>query len=227
MKSVNSARERIHRLNMKPEDFLVYAVTDRHWLKENETLTDVVRETLQGGATFIQLREKNLDDVAFLEEAKELQALCREYDVPFVVNDNVQIAVEMDADGVHVGQSDMEAGNVREMLGPNKIIGVSVGNVEEAKLAESRGADYLGVGAVFPTSSKDDAIAVSKEMLREITDAVSIPVVAIGGITEANTPSLAGTGIDGIAVISAIFGQPDIKAATMRLKEITAEMVSK
>ncbi len=227
MKSVNSARERIHRLNMKPEDFLVYAVTDRHWLKENETLTDVVRETLQGGATFIQLREKNLDDVAFLEEAKELQALCREYDVPFVVNDNVQIAVEMDADGVHVGQSDMEAGNVRKMLGPGKIIGVSVGNVEEAKLAESRGADYLGVGAVFPTSSKDDAIAVSKEMLREITEAVSIPVVAIGGITEANTPSLAGTGIDGIAVISAIFGQPDIKAATMRLKEITAEMVSK
>ena len=206
---------------------MVYAVTDRHWLKENETLTDVVRETLQGGATFIQLREKNLDDVAFLEEAKELQALCREYDVPFVVNDNVQIAVKMDADGVHVGQSDMEAGNVREMLGPDKIIGVSVGNVEEAKLAESRGADYLGVGAVFPTSSKDDAIAVSKEMLRAITDAVSIPVVAIGGITEANTPSLAGTGIDGIAVISAIFGQPDIKATTTRLKEITAEMVSK
>lgn len=221
MKSAN--RETIRRHNMEPEDLLLYAVTDRHWLKEGETLPDVVRKTLQGGATFIQLREKNLDDASFLEEAKELQQLCREFDVPFVINDNVEIAVQMNADGVHVGQSDMEAGNVRKLLGPDRIIGVSAGNVEEALQAEARGADYLGVGAVFPTSSKDDAQPVTKEVLRAITDAVSIPVVAIGGITEENTPTLAGTGIDGIAVISAIFGQEDIEGATQRLKKITAE----
>ena len=144
------------------KDLLLYAVTDRYWLGER-TLHDVVKESLDGGVTFVQLREKHLDQAHFLEEAKDLKMLCKAYNVPFVINDNVDIALEMDADGVHVGQSDMEAGDVRAKLGPDKIIGVSAQTVEQAVLAEKRGADYLGVGAVFPTSSKDDATEVSYE----------------------------------------------------------------
>ena len=206
-------------------DLLLYAVTDRHWL-DGRTLYEVVKESLEGGATFVQLREKTLDDETFLQEAKELQQLCREYKVPFVVNDNVDIAIEMDADGVHVGQSDMEAGDVRAKLGPDKIIGVSAGTVEEAILAEKRGADYLGVGAVFPTGSKNDAIDVPHDTLKAICEAVSIPVIAIGGITRENVSELAGTGICGIAVISAIYAQKNIKEATKELKDATARMVS-
>jgi thiamine-phosphate pyrophosphorylase len=161
-----------------------------------------------------------------MKEAIEIQALCKKYKVPFVVNDNVDIAVAMDADGVHVGQRDMEAGEVRKKLGPNKIIGVSACTVEQAVLAEKRGADYLGVGAVFPTGSKDDAEDVSYDTLKAICEAVSIPVVAIGGITKENVWKLQGSGIDGIAVISAIFAQPDIKAATKELKEIIRQVVS-
>ena len=203
---------------------LLYAVTDRHWLGDR-TLYDVVRESLDGGVTFLQLREKDLDDGHFYEEAVSLQALARGYGVPFIVNDNVDIALRMDADGVHVGQSDMEAGDVRALLGPDKILGVSAQTVEQAVLAEQRGADYLGVGAVFPTGSKDDADDVSHETLKAICDAVSIPVVAIGGITLENTPELAGSGICGIAVISAIYGQPDIKTAASQLKEVTIQTV--
>ena len=206
------------------ESLLLYAVTDRHWLGER-TLYDVVRESLDGGVTFLQLREKDLDDENFYKEAVELQAMAREYGVPFVVNDNVDIAVRMDADGVHVGQSDMEAGDVRALIGPDKILGVSAQTVEQAVLAEKRGADYLGVGAVFPTGSKDDADDVSFETLKAICEAVSIPVVAIGGITEKNTPELAGSGICGIAVISAIYGQKNIYEATASLKKVTEEMV--
>lgn len=205
-------------------NLLLYAVTDRHWLN-GRSLHEVVKESLDGGATFIQLREKQLDEAAFLAEAKDLQALCREYGVPFVVNDNVDIAVAMDADGVHVGQSDMEAGNVREKLGKDKIIGVSAQTVEQAVLAEQRGADYLGVGAVFPTGSKDDADEVSFETLKAICEAVSIPVIAIGGITQQNVSQLAGSGICGIAVISAIYGQSDIPEATRELKLATEDMV--
>ena len=199
-------------------------MTDRTWLGD-ETLYQQVEKTLKGGATFIQLREKHLDDAAFLEEAVELKELCRRYHVPFVINDNVEIALKMDADGVHVGQSDMEAGNVREKLGPDKIIGVSAQTVEQAVLAEQRGADYLGVGAVFPTGSKDDADDVSHETLKAICEAVSIPVIAIGGISRNNVMELAGSGICGIAVISAIFAQPDIEAATKELRTLTEEMV--
>ena len=206
------------------KNLLLYAVTDRHWL-DGRTLYEVVKESLDGGATFIQLREKTLDEETFLQEAKELQKLCKEYKVPFVINDNVDIAVEMDADGVHVGQSDMEAGDVRAKLGPDKIVGVSAGTVEEAILAEKRGADYLGVGAVFPTGSKDDAIEVPHDTLKAICEAVSIPVIAIGGITQENVSELAGSGICGIAVISAIYGQKDIKKATENLKEATKKMV--
>ena len=210
--------------NCDKKDLLLYAVTDRTWLGD-ETLYQQVEKTLKGGATFIQLREKHLDDTAFLEEAVELKELCRRYHVPFVINDNVEIALKMDADGVHVGLSDMEAGNVREKFGPDKIIGVSAQTVEQAVLAEQRGADYLGVGAVFPTGSKDDADDVSHETLKAICDAVSIPVIAIGGISRNNIMELAGSGICGIAVISAIFAQPDIEAATKELRTLTEEVV--
>ena len=212
--------------NMKcdKKDLLLYAVTDRYWLGER-TLHEVVKESLDGGVTFVQLREKHLDQAHFLEEAKDLKKLCAAYHVPFVINDNVDIAIEMDADGVHVGQSDMEAGDVRAKLGPDKIIGVSAQTVEQAVLAEKHGADYLGVGAVFPTSSKDDAEDVPFETLKAICEAVSIPVIAIGGITQENVKKLAGSGICGIAVISAIYGQKDIKAASEKLKEATEKMV--
>lgn len=207
------------------DDLLLYAVTDRYWLGDR-TLAEVVKESLDGGVTFVQLREKDLDDDTFLSEAIELKKLCKQYNVPFVINDNVDIALKMDADGVHVGQSDMEAGDVRAKLGPDKIIGVSAQTVEQAILAEKRGADYLGVGAVFPTGSKDDADDVSHETLAAICNAVSIPVIAIGGITLDNTKELAGTGICGIAVISAIYAQKNITAATKALKEETAKMVN-
>ena len=206
------------------KDLLLYAVTDRYWLGKR-TLHDVVKESLDGGVTFVQLREKHLDQAHFLEEAKDLKMLCKAYNVPFVINDNVDIALEMDADGVHVGQSDMEAGDVRAKLGPDKIIGVSAQTVEQAVLAEKRGADYLGVGAVFPTNSKDDATDVSYETLKAICQAVSIPVIAIGGITKDNVEELSGSGICGIAVISASYGQKNIKDATANLKMAVQKII--
>ena len=211
-------------MNCDKNDLLLYAVTDRHWL-DGRRLIDVVRESLDGGVTMVQLREKTLEEGKFLEEAKELQTLCRERGVPFLVNDNVEIAREMNADGVHVGQSDMEAGDVRAKLGPDKIIGVSAQTVEQAILAEQRGADYLGVGAVFHTGSKADAEDVSHETLTAICNAVKIPVIAIGGITRDNVTELSGSGICGIAVISAIFAQKDIVSATKDLKEQTLRML--
>ena len=207
------------------EDLLLYAVTDRHWLN-GRTLYEVVKESLDGGVTFLQLREKTLDEAHFLEEAKELQKLCKEYKVPFIINDNVDIAVAMNADGVHVGQSDMEAGDVRAKLGSDKIIGVAAHTVEEALLAEERGADYLGVGAVFPTGTKTDVDVLDGGMIREITEAVHIPVIAIGGIGKDNVEKLAGNGLDGVAVISAIFAQKDITEATRELKEAVFRMVN-
>ena len=207
-----------------PKDLLLYAVTDRHWLN-GRTLVDVVKESLDGGVTMIQLREKSLDEGKFLEEAKELQALCRERHVPFIVNDNVDIAKAMDADGVHVGQDDMAALDVRAKLGPDKLIGVSAHTVEEALLAEKQGADYLGVGAVFPTSSKSDVGEMSYETLKAICKAVSIPVVAIGGISGENVGKLADSGICGVAVISAIYAAKDVKAAAADLKATVEEML--
>ena len=203
---------------------LLYAVTDRHWLGDR-TLYDVVRESLEGGVTFLQLREKDLDEEAFFDEAVKLQAMAKDYGVPFVINDNVDIAIKMNADGVHVGQHDMEAGDVRALIGPDKILGVSAQTVDQAVLAEKRGADYLGVGAVFPTGSKDDADDVSFETLKAICRAVSIPVVAIGGITLENTPDLAGSGICGIAVISAIYARDNIKEASAALRKASYDMV--
>ena len=213
-------------MKLDKKDLLLYAVTDRHWLN-GRRLVDVVRESLEGGVTFVQLREKTLDDEAFLAEARELKELCREYKVPFVINDNVDIAIAMDADGVHVGQSDMEAGDVRAKLGPNKIIGVSAQTVEQAILAQKRGADYIGVGAVFPTGSKDDAEDVSYDTLKAICEAVSIPVIAIGGIGEANVSKLAGSGIVGVAVISAIYAADDICDAARRLKTSTRSALNR
>mgnify|MGYP001179532920 CR=1 FL=1 len=209
---------------MKSSDLLLYAVTDRHWLN-GETLYQQVEKALKGGVTFVQLREKELDKEDFLSEALSIKKLCREYGVPFVINDSVEVAIASGADGVHVGQSDMEADDVRAMIGPDKILGVSTETVEEAILAEKRGADYLGVGTVFPTGSKDDAIPVTHETLKTICDAVSIPVIAIGGITAGNLKELSGSGICGIAVISAIFGQKDIQAAARELRLLTSEMV--
>lgn len=208
------------------KDLLLYAVTDRSWVGE-KTLYEQVEEALKGGATFVQLREKNIDDDSFLLEAIEIQKICKKYNVPFVINDNVEIARKMNADGVHVGQSDMEASDVRVFLGKDKILGVSAQTVEQAILAEQRGADYLGVGAVFPTGSKDDAVDVSYETLKAICEAVSIPVVAIGGISKQNVSVLTGSGICGIAVISAIFAQDDIKNATKELKNLTKQVVTK
>ena len=182
-------------MNCSKKDLLLYAVTDRSWLN-GRTLYDQVEEALKGGATFIQLREKTLDTDSFRKEAAEIKELCARYHVPFVINDNVEIAKEIDADGVHVGQEDMAAGNARAILGSDKIIGVSAHTVEEAVLAEKNGADYLGVGAV----------------------------IAIGGITHDNVMELAGSGICGIAVVSAIFAAEDITKATRELKELTLKM---
>ena len=207
------------------KELLLYGVTDRSWLK-NETVYDQVKKALDGGATFIQLREKELSDQEFLEEAKEIKELCHEYHVPFAINDNVGIAKEIDADGVHVGQSDMEALDVQEILGEDKIIGVSCRSVEQAKLAQAHGASYLGVGAVFSTSTKADAKAVSFDTLKEICEAVSIPVIAIGGISKENVSQLKGSGICGVAVVSAIFAQDDIVSATKELKQEVLDMVA-
>lgn len=211
-------------MNCKAEDLLLYAVTDRSWLN-GARLYDHVEQALEGGATFVQLREKELGQKEFLEEAVELKALCRRYRVPFVINDSVEIALAVGADGVHVGQSDMEAGDVRAKLGPDKIIGVSCRTVEQALRAQARGADYLGVGAMFPTDTKLDASAVSFDTLRAICAAVDIPVVAIGGVKAGNLSQLAGTGLDGVAVVSAIFAQPDIKRVAQELKQAVTQIV--
>ena len=210
---------------MDKNDLLLYAVTDRNWLPEGETLEEQVEKCLKGGATCIQLREKQLSEEEFLEEARRMKAVCAKYHVPLLINDNVEIALAVDADGVHVGQSDMEALDVRAKLGPDKIIGVTAKTVEQALLAEKHGADYLGSGAVFGTSTKEDASKMDHKVLKQICQAVQIPVVAIGGITEENVAELAGKGICGVAVVSAIFAKKDIEAATRELKKRTEEMV--
>ena len=199
------------------EALRLYAVTDRAWLKPGESLLEPVEAVLKGGATMVQLREKHLDRDHFRREALELRDLCRRYGVPFLLNDAVELAVETDADGVHVGQHDRPAAEVRAMIGPDKLLGVSAQTVEQALAAQAAGADYLGVGAVFPTGTKEDADAVSLDTLAAICRAVDIPVVAIGGITAENLPALARTGICGAAVVSALFAQADPEQAARAL----------
>lgn len=201
----------------------LYAVTDRSWSGQR-TLLEQVEQALRGGVTLLQLREKELPFDEFLAEAVEIKALCEQYHVPLIINDEVELAMECGAQGVHVGQSDMEAGRVRELLGPDKILGVSARTLDEAVRAEAQGADYLGVGAIFSTSTKLDACAVSMETLRQICETVSIPVVAIGGIGAHNALSLRGTGIDGLAVVSAIFAQSDIEGAARQLRALAEQV---
>lgn len=212
-------------MNWDKKALLLYAVTDRAWLNGN-TLYSQVEQAIEGGATMVQLREKNLQDELFWKEAVEIQKLCKAYSIPFIVNDNVGIARKIHADGVHVGQKDMAAGDVRKLLEPDQILGVSAQTVEQAVLAEKQGADYLGVGAVFPTGTKADAQEVSFEMLARICSAVSIPVVAIGGITGENVARLQGSGIYGVAVVSAIFAAQNIKEETERLRKQVEKAVA-
>lgn len=196
---------------------LLYAVTDQSWLKDGETLLDVVKEVLKNGATFLQIREKDLGEADFETEAKKLKDICKEYHVPYVVNDNVEIAIKIGADGVHVGQSDIKGRDIRAMIGSDKILGISAGTVEEAIAAEQAGADYIGVGAVFGTSTKKNARNMSIDRLKEIVEAVDIPVVAIGGINASNMSELAGSKVDGVAVVSAIFAAEHPGEATKDL----------
>lgn len=207
-------------VNCKKKNLLLYAVTDRAWLRD-KTLAWQVEESLKGGVTMVQLREKCLDRDAFRAEALVLKALCRSYQVPLIINDDVELAAEIDADGVHVGQDDMDARQVRNRLGPDKIIGVSAHSVEEALRAQAAGADYLGVGAVFPTGTKGDANPLSHAVLAAICAAVDIPVAAIGGISENNIMELAGSGISGVAVVSALYAQPDIRRAARSLRALS------
>lgn len=209
---------------MKKEDLLLYGITDRYWL-DGRNLADDVELALKGGTTMLQLREKDLDEENFYKEAVEIKSLCERYKIPFIINDNVQLAVKVGADGVHVGQNDMVAQDVRSLIGPDKILGVSTQTVEEAILAEKMGADYLGVGAVFPTGSKDDCWVLSHELCRDICSAVKIPVVAIGGITKDNIKMLKGLGFAGISVISAIFAQKNIEEACRTLHAETSAML--
>lgn len=208
------------------EGMLLYAVTDRSWLKEGQTLLSVCGDVLKNGATFLQIREKDLEAACFEAEAVKLKELCARHRVPFVVNDSVEIGLAIDADGVHVGQSDIKGRDIRGMIGPDRILGISAGTVEEAIAAEKAGADYIGVGAVFGTSTKKNARNLTLEQLREISGAVSIPVVAIGGINSENVMELAGSGVDGVAVVSAIFAAEDPGRATAHLLELAEKMVA-
>lgn len=204
---------------------LLYAVTDRSWVGK-QSLYEQVESALKGGVTCVQLREKNLDNAAFLNEAIEISALCKRYKVPFFINDNVEIAIKCHADGIHVGQDDMDAAQIRRIVGDDMIIGVSVHSVKEALEAVKNSADCLGVGAVFPTSTKTDVNVLPKETLRDICSAVNIPIVAIGGINKSNISRLAGIGVDGVALVSAIFAADDIENECKLLRKLSEETVN-
>lgn len=209
----------VQKLKLSKESMRLYAVTDRMWLGSN-SLVEQVEECIRGGATFIQLREKDITFDEYVALAKEIKKVTDKYEIPFVINDDVDVAIACGADGVHVGQQDMQAADVRNKIG-NKILGISAQTVEQAVLAEKMGADYIGVGAVFSTSTKLDADAVSYETLKAICNAVSIPVVAIGGITKDNIVQLKGSGANGVAVVSAIFAQDNIYEESRELRSIS------
>lgn len=210
-------------MKLQRRDLLLYAITDRSWLGE-ETLTEQVEKALKGGITMLQLREKNISYEQMRQTAMELQALCRSYQVPFIINDYVELAKEIGADGVHVGQSDRSVIEAREILGPDAIIGATAKTIEQALAAQEQGADYLGSGAVFGSSTKLDAKPMEHELLQQICKAVTIPVVAIGGITGENVTALKGRGMAGVAVIGGIFGEKNIEQAAAELKKKIVEM---
>ena len=205
-------------MKFNSDSLLLYAVTDRGWVGR-QTLCEQIEDALKGGATCIQLREKELDEAAFLAEAQEVKALCRRYGVPFIVNDNVELAQACGADGVHVGAEDLPVAEVRRRVGPDFIIGATAKTVEQARWAQAGGADYLGVGAIFPSPTKRNALRVTREQLKTICASVDIPAVAIGGIDAQNIDQLAGCGIRGVAVVSALFAAHDIAAAAAQLKQ--------
>lgn len=208
------------------ERLRLYAVTDRAWTGR-QTLSEQVEAALRGGVTLVQLREKAMERDAFREEALEIKALCHRYGVPLILNDDVALALEIGADGVHVGQSDMRADDVRARVGKGMIVGVTAKTVEQALAAQAAGADYLGSGAVFGTSTKADAKPMSLETLRSICAAVDIPVVAIGGVNGGNISRLAGTGVCGAAVVSGIFAAQDIERECRELRALAEEIVRK
>lgn len=203
---------------------ILYAVTDRAWIGK-QNLYEQVESALKGGATCVQLREKNLDEELFLEEAIKIKSLCKKYGIPFLVNDNVDIAIKCEADGVHVGQEDTAVSKVRKLVGDKMIIGVSVQNINEALESIKNGADYLGVGAMFSTSTKLDANVIPFENLKSICNAVNIPVVAIGGIGKNNIMKLAGSGVNGVALVSAIFGAENIEKECRELRGLSEQMI--
>ena len=205
------------------EMLLLYAVTDPSWVGE-KTLYQQIEDALKGGVTIVQLREKNLDEDAFVKEAVKVRELCHRYNVPLIINDNVSVALKSGADGVHVGVEDTPVSEIRKIVPKDFIIGATCKTVEQAKIAENSGADYMGVGAVFPSSTKENALRITREQLKVICSSVSIPAVAIGGITGENVTEIKGGGIAGIAVVSAIFSADNIKEVTEELKKKAKEV---
>lgn len=204
----------------------LYAVTDQAWVGR-QTLLEQIEDALKGGATIVQLREKNMDEKAFVEEAIAVRNLCRKYNVPLIINDNVDVALKSRADGVHVGIEDTPVEEIRKRVPADFIIGATCKTIGQAKAAEAAGADYIGVGAVFPSSTKTSAVRITNEQLREIVSSVTIPAVAIGGICYENVCEMKGSSICGVAVVSAIFAAEDIEKATALLKERVTAVIGK
>lgn len=202
----------------------LYAVTDSQWLKEGETLAEAVEKSIKGGVTLVQLREKKLDNEAFIALAKEVKKVTDAYNVPLLINDNIDVCLAIDAAGVHVGQEDLEAGRVRELLGPDKIIGVTAKSPAQALAAQAAGADYLGSGAMFGSSTKSEAAPMTMAQFAEIRKSVDMPIVLIGGIDASNIRALAGSGAQGAAVVSGIFAKEDIEAAAAELLTLSKEI---
>lgn len=211
-------------MKLDRERLLLYAVTDRRYAGE-PGLEEHIRQALEGGVTLLQLREKDLDREAFIEEARRVKAICRRFGVPLIINDQPEVALAVGADGVHVGAGDRPVREIRRLAGENFIIGATAKTVEQARQAEADGADYLGVGAVFPSPTKENALRITRERLREICAAVKLPAVAIGGINRDNMAELAGTGIAGVAVVSALFGAEDVQRAAGELREAARRIV--
>ena len=211
-------------MKLSKDDLLLYAITDRGSLDKKEFF-EKIEEALQGGVTILQLREKELDEDSFTDEAIEVKAICRKYGVPLIINDNVNVAIKSGADGVHVGIEDMPIDEIRKKAPDSFIIGATCKTVEQAQSAESLGADYMGVGAVFPSPTKKNAVRITREQLKEICSSVSIPAVAIGGITLENVGELQGGGMSGIAVVSAVFSADDIQKAASLLKEKAKSLI--